>query len=216
MPPGALTPQGIEGAMKRDVSKHWCTLQWCASRGWYIAHENWTSCRSVRLKYRLTIKIKYIPKAYVFLVIYCWISKLWEDSQIFSQVSVLAPTLTMFTASSVLPLTKLVLYFSETYLQLSHDYNCNLVIYVHYQCQLVKNKWHLHSTQFWIQLTWVQGANGPFWQFCIFGRHRNDSLGWRTACECFHWVEDLATWWTKSLWDNFGVGITYSLWTLLW
>ena len=24
--PGALTPQGIEGAMKRDVSKHWCTL----------------------------------------------------------------------------------------------------------------------------------------------------------------------------------------------
>ena len=31
LPPGALTPQGIEGAMKRDVSKHWCTLQWCAS-----------------------------------------------------------------------------------------------------------------------------------------------------------------------------------------
>ena len=46
LPPGALTPQGIEGAMKRDVSKHWCTLQWCASRGWYIAHENWTSCYS--------------------------------------------------------------------------------------------------------------------------------------------------------------------------
>ena len=23
LPPGALTPQGIEGAMKRDVSKHW-------------------------------------------------------------------------------------------------------------------------------------------------------------------------------------------------
>ena len=44
LPPGALTPQGIEGAMKRDVSKHWCTLQWCASRGWFIAHENWTSC----------------------------------------------------------------------------------------------------------------------------------------------------------------------------
>ena len=43
LPPGALTPQGIEGAMKRDVSKHWCTLQWCASKGWYIAHENWTS-----------------------------------------------------------------------------------------------------------------------------------------------------------------------------
>ena len=43
LPPGALTPQGIEGAMKRDVSKHWCTLQWCASRGWFIAHENWTS-----------------------------------------------------------------------------------------------------------------------------------------------------------------------------
>ena len=42
--PGALTPQGIEGAMKRDVSKHWCTLQWCASRGWFIAHENWTLC----------------------------------------------------------------------------------------------------------------------------------------------------------------------------
>ena len=39
-----ITPQGIEGAMKRDVSKHWCTLQWCASRGWFIAHENWTSC----------------------------------------------------------------------------------------------------------------------------------------------------------------------------
>ena len=44
LPPGALTPQGIEGAMKHDVSKHWCTLQWCASRGWFIAHENWTSC----------------------------------------------------------------------------------------------------------------------------------------------------------------------------
>ena len=43
LPPGALTPQGIEGVMKRDVSKHWCTLQWCASRGWFIAHENWTS-----------------------------------------------------------------------------------------------------------------------------------------------------------------------------
>ena len=34
---------GIESAMKRDVSKNWCTLQWCASRGWVIAHENWTS-----------------------------------------------------------------------------------------------------------------------------------------------------------------------------
>ena len=44
LPPGAFTPQGIEGAMKRDVSKHWCTLQLCASRGWVIAHENWTSC----------------------------------------------------------------------------------------------------------------------------------------------------------------------------
>ena len=44
LPPGALTPQGIEGAMERDVSKQWCTLQWCASRGWFIAHENWTSC----------------------------------------------------------------------------------------------------------------------------------------------------------------------------
>ena len=43
LPPGALTPRGIEGAMKHDVSKHWCTLQWCASRGWFIAHENWTS-----------------------------------------------------------------------------------------------------------------------------------------------------------------------------
>ena len=42
--PGALTPLGIEGAMKHDVSKHWCTLQWCASRGWFIAHENRTSC----------------------------------------------------------------------------------------------------------------------------------------------------------------------------
>ena len=44
LPPGALTPQGIEDAMKRDVNKHWCTLQWCASRGWFIAHDNWTSC----------------------------------------------------------------------------------------------------------------------------------------------------------------------------
>ena len=43
LPPGPHTPHGIEGAMKRDVSKHWCTLQWCASRGWFIAHENWTS-----------------------------------------------------------------------------------------------------------------------------------------------------------------------------
>ena len=33
LPPGALTPQGIEGATKRDVSKHWCTLQLCGSRG---------------------------------------------------------------------------------------------------------------------------------------------------------------------------------------
>ena len=47
LPPEALTPQGIEGAMKRDVSKHWCTLQWCASRGWFIAHENWTSCQAL-------------------------------------------------------------------------------------------------------------------------------------------------------------------------
>ena len=44
--PGALTPHGSEGAMKRDVSKHWCTHQWCASRGWVIAHKNWTSCVS--------------------------------------------------------------------------------------------------------------------------------------------------------------------------
>ena len=43
LPPGALTPQGIEGATKRDVSKHWYAIQWCASRGWFIAHENWTS-----------------------------------------------------------------------------------------------------------------------------------------------------------------------------
>ena len=47
LPPGALTPQGIEGAMERDMSKHWCTLQWCASRGWFIAHENWTSCNKI-------------------------------------------------------------------------------------------------------------------------------------------------------------------------
>ena len=46
LPPGALTPQGIEGATKRDVSKHWCAYQWCASRGWFIAHENWTSCEA--------------------------------------------------------------------------------------------------------------------------------------------------------------------------
>ena len=44
LPPGALTLQCIEGVMKRDVSKHWCTFQWCASRGWFIAHENWTPC----------------------------------------------------------------------------------------------------------------------------------------------------------------------------
>ena len=44
LPPGTLIPQGIEGATKRDMSKHWCTIQWCASRGWFIAHENWTSC----------------------------------------------------------------------------------------------------------------------------------------------------------------------------
>ena len=48
LPWGALTPQGIEGATKRDASKHRCAIQWCASRGWFIAHENWTSCR---LKY---------------------------------------------------------------------------------------------------------------------------------------------------------------------
>ena len=44
LPPGALSPQGIEDAMKCDVSKHWCTLQWCANRCWFIVHENWTSC----------------------------------------------------------------------------------------------------------------------------------------------------------------------------
>ena len=44
LPPGALTPQGSEGTMKPEVRKHWCTLQWCASRCWFIAHENWTSC----------------------------------------------------------------------------------------------------------------------------------------------------------------------------
>ena len=49
LPPGALTPQGIEGAMKRDVSKHWCTLQWCASKGWFIAHGNWTSWRDTHI-----------------------------------------------------------------------------------------------------------------------------------------------------------------------
>ena len=43
MPPGDLTLHGIECAMKRDVNKHWCTLQWCASRGWFIAHEKWKS-----------------------------------------------------------------------------------------------------------------------------------------------------------------------------
>ena len=47
LPQGAPTPQGIEGAMKRDMSKHWCTLKWCASRGWVIAHENWTSWKSI-------------------------------------------------------------------------------------------------------------------------------------------------------------------------
>ena len=44
MPPGAPTPEGIEGAMKRYMGEYWCTLQWCASRGWVIAHEDWTSC----------------------------------------------------------------------------------------------------------------------------------------------------------------------------
>ena len=58
LPPVALAPQGIKCAVKRDVSKHWCTLQWCASRGWVIAHENWTSCiRSIQLEIRLTEKI---------------------------------------------------------------------------------------------------------------------------------------------------------------
>ena len=47
LPPGTHTPQGIEGAMKRDVSKHRCTLQWCVSRGWFIAHENWTSWMAI-------------------------------------------------------------------------------------------------------------------------------------------------------------------------
>ena len=58
LPPGAPTPQGIEGAMKRDVSKHWCTLQWCARRGWVIAHENWTSWglrpANERCRYKVT------------------------------------------------------------------------------------------------------------------------------------------------------------------
>ena len=52
LPPGALTPQGIEGAIKRDVSKHWCTLQWCASRGWVIAYSNWTSWGKTCLDFR--------------------------------------------------------------------------------------------------------------------------------------------------------------------
>ena len=38
LPPGALAPQGIKGAVKRDVSKHWCTLQWCASREVELLH----------------------------------------------------------------------------------------------------------------------------------------------------------------------------------
>ena len=44
---GTYSP-GFEGAMKRDVSKQWCVIQWCASRGWFIAHENWTSCLRAR------------------------------------------------------------------------------------------------------------------------------------------------------------------------
>ena len=47
LPPGALTLQGAEGVLKRELSKHWCTLQWCASRGWFIAHANWTSCKDM-------------------------------------------------------------------------------------------------------------------------------------------------------------------------
>ena len=38
LPPGALTPQGIDNAMKPGDSNHWCTLQRCASRGWFIGH----------------------------------------------------------------------------------------------------------------------------------------------------------------------------------
>ena len=53
LPPGTLTPQGLEGAMKRDVSKLWCTLQWCASRGWVIAHENWTSWLITRFSHSI-------------------------------------------------------------------------------------------------------------------------------------------------------------------
>ena len=60
LPPGALTSQGIEGAMKRDVSKHWCTLQWCASWGWFIAHENWTSWCDLEI-WRITLKNNRAP-----------------------------------------------------------------------------------------------------------------------------------------------------------
>ena len=60
LPPRALTPQGIEGAMKRDVSKHWRTLQWCASRGWVIAHDNWTSWHlaSVSIKNAISFSVE--------------------------------------------------------------------------------------------------------------------------------------------------------------
>ena len=84
------------------------------------------------------IKTKYILIAFVFFSDIVP-DLLLEDSQIFSHVSVLVlPTFIAVTASSVLPRVKLVLHFLETYLQLSHDYSCNLVIYVHYQCLLEK------------------------------------------------------------------------------
>ena len=79
LPPGALTPQGIEGAMKRDVSKHWCTLQWCASRGWFIAHENWTSCQwttyKMSSKLSILIHLLLVPRICVNELGQHWLSK---------------------------------------------------------------------------------------------------------------------------------------------
>ena len=89
LPPGALTPQGIEDAMKRDVSRHWCTLQWCASRGWFIAHENWTSCYVpngvLSSPYRHVCRINklLIPDFRNVFIRFCWIFIHLQQKSIF-------------------------------------------------------------------------------------------------------------------------------------
>ena len=72
LPLGALAPQGIKGVVRRDVSKHWCTLQWCASRGWIIAHENWTSWGSPQMLLHLSLFVTQLASFLIEIAMNLW------------------------------------------------------------------------------------------------------------------------------------------------